>query len=144
MVAPMAITTRVERLERERRFKDWLQFERYLEFLTDEQLAVFAILGFWPDPPPPEPPPGACRLDSRPLKELVRLFEVDERKFTCRSNDEKEFFCVQGHWPEQICETSYCQKPWSDKLRAHYSRTTGTEGANVTWISRLRQDSGAS
>jgi hypothetical protein len=133
MVAAMAIrTTRIERLERERRFKDWLQFQRYIESLSDDDLAVFAVLGFWPDPPPPEPPPGACRLDSRPREELVRLFEADERKFAGRSKEEKLFFADHAHWPEVTCEKSDCQKPWSDRLRAHHSGTNGTEGANVT------------
>jgi hypothetical protein len=133
MVAAMAIRNRVERLEQERRFKDWLQLERYVEFLTDEQLAVFAVLGFWPDPQPPEPPPGACRLDLLPRKELVRMWEDHERKFTHRNDDEKEFFCVHGHWPEQTCEASDCQKTWSDELRRKYqSMPTGTKGTNVT------------
>jgi hypothetical protein len=132
MVSAMAIRTRVERLEQERQFEDWPQFQRYLEFLTNEQLEVFAVLGFWPDPPPPEPLPGACRLDSRPRKELVKMWEDDERKFAGRSDEEKKFFCLYAHWPEQTCEISDCQKPWSDRLRAHHSRTDGTEGMNVT------------
>jgi hypothetical protein len=134
MVAAMAIRNRVERLEQETRFEDWLRFQRYLEFLSDEQLEVFAVLGFWPDPPPPDPPLGACRLDSRPRKELIRLFEADEReraKFAHRSNEEKLFFIDHAHWPEVPCEKSDCQKPWSDKLRTHHSRTNGTEGMNV-------------
>jgi hypothetical protein len=47
MVAAMALRNRVERLEQETRFKDWLRFQRYLESLSDEQLEFFAVFGFW-------------------------------------------------------------------------------------------------
>lgn len=119
----MTIRNRIERLEQESRFRDWLRFERYLEFVSDQQLEFFAVFGYWPDPPPPEPPPGTSRLDSLPQKELIRLFKADERKhakFAHRSDEEKEFFSIHGHWPEEMCQSPDCQKPWSDELRRKY------------------------
>jgi len=135
MVEAMAIRNRVERLEQETRFQNWLKFQRYLEYLSDDQLEHFVVFGFWRAPQPSEPPAGKCRVDSLSRKELIRLFEADERKrakFAHRSDVEKTFFLNHAHWPEEACDECDCQQPWSDKLRAHYSRTTGTEGASVT------------
>jgi hypothetical protein len=144
MVAAMAIRNRIEVLERETRFQDWLRFQRYLEALSVEQLEAFVVLGFIPDPAPSELPPGMSRLDSLPRKELTRLFNADERKrarFDRRSNEEKLFFIDHAHWPEVTCEQSDCQKAWMD-IRTHHSRTTGSEQANVAQISTLRQNTG--
>jgi hypothetical protein len=46
----MAIKNKLEKLEREARFTDWLRFHRYLDFVSDEQLEAFAVLGYFPDP----------------------------------------------------------------------------------------------
>jgi len=130
----MPIKNRIEALEQETRFQDWLRFERYLEALNEEQMGAFIVLGFCSDPAPPELPPGMSRLDSLPRKELVKLFEADERKhakFNHRSDEEQLFFITHAHWPEVMCESTDCQKPWSDELRKRHLRIGGTEGMNV-------------
>jgi len=40
LAPPLGVT---EKLEREARFKDWLRFHRYLDFVSDEQLEAFAV-----------------------------------------------------------------------------------------------------
>jgi hypothetical protein len=132
----MAIRTRLVRLERENRFQQWRRRQRYFESLGLEQLETLAVLGFLPDPQPPEPARGTSRLDSLSRKELAKMFEDHERwsaKFASRSDEQKEFFCLHGHWPEEGCDATNCAKPLSDELRRRYrSRPTEAEGANVT------------
>jgi hypothetical protein len=136
MVVAMAIRTRLERLERENRFQEWRRRQRYFESLSVAHLETLAVLGFLPDPQPPEPARGTSRLDSLSRKELVKLFEEHERwsaRFASRSNEQKEFFCLHGHWPEDGCDGVNCTKFLSDELRRKYrSRPIEAEGANVT------------
>jgi hypothetical protein len=94
----------VERLEREYRFRRWFHFQRLLEALTVEQLEAIAARGRYPDPLPEPLPHGKSRLDSLNRNSLVKLWQEDERthaQFSCRKAEDKEFFCVHGHWPEQ-------------------------------------------
>jgi hypothetical protein len=120
MVAGMAIRTSLERLERENRFQEWRRRRRYFESLSEEQLETLAVLVFWPGPQPPEPARGTSRMDSLNRKELLRMFEDHERwsaKFASRSDEQKEFFCTHGHWPEEGCDKVNCAKPLSDELQ---------------------------
>jgi hypothetical protein len=131
-VAPLK--NRVERLEQQARFRDWLRFHRYLDGMSVEQLEFFAVFGYWPDPPPLEPPKGTSRLDSMSQKELLKLFEADQRelaRFASLNETDKLFFIFHGHWPEAACEESSCRKSFSDELHRKYgSRRAELEGAN--------------
>lgn len=131
----MAIKNRVERLERQERFKEWLRFQRYLDCVTDNQLEFLVVFGYWPDLSPAEPLPGTSRWDSLPQKELLRLFEVDERKraqFAHRSDEDKRFFIDHAHWPEKPCQSCNCAESTTLALRRkHQSRTAEKEGTNV-------------
>jgi len=135
MVAGMAIRTRLERLERENRFREWKRRQRYFESLSEEQLETLAVLGFLPAPQPPEPARGKSRLDSLSRKELVRMFEDNERwsaKFASRSDDQREFFCLHGHWPEAGCDEANCAKLFSDEIRRkHRAAHVSKENTNV-------------
>lgn len=120
----MTIRNRLERLERETRFKDWLRFQRYIESLNDQQLEAFIVLGYCPEPAPPEPRKGMSSLDLLSQKELLKMFEADERRrtrFAHCSDQDKEFFITHNHWPEDSCDESDCCKAWSDQLRRKYS-----------------------
>jgi len=104
---------RIERLETEYRFRRWFHFQRFLEALTLEQLEAITARGHYPEPLP-ELPRGASRLDGLDRKSLMKLWQENERwhaQFRSRSTEDKEFFCVHGHWPEQACEERNCQGP---------------------------------
>lgn len=132
----MAVKNRLERLEQEARFRDWLQLQRLLDVVSIEQLEFFASFGYWMDPPPSEPAPGVSQIDRLSRHELTKMFESDERKmmaFVHRSDTDKEFFCVHGHWPQTLCEVSECRKPLMDELlRKHRSNLAQTGGVNAT------------
>jgi hypothetical protein len=57
------LNARIARLEREKRFRDWLTVELFLEGLTDQQLELYALHGQLPEPLPEPLPLGASRLD---------------------------------------------------------------------------------
>src|SRR2546430_2617921 len=58
-----SIQERLKRLENQGRFLQWLQFERFLEGLTDAQLEAYTRRGRLPQPLPEPLPKGASRLD---------------------------------------------------------------------------------
>jgi len=97
---------RVEWLEKEQRFQQWLQFERFLEGLSDKQLEDIVIYCRFPEPLPEALPMGASRLDGLDRKSLNELFEESERKtinLMCemkgRTEDEFRFHVRHDHWP---------------------------------------------
>src|SRR5579864_4637029 len=104
------LDARIARLEREKRFREWFYFERYLEGLTNRQLEFYVHHGQWPEPVPEPLPPGASRLDRMDRKSLIRLWEEHEREFGSRTGEELTFYCAHGHWPEQPCEERSCLK----------------------------------
>src|SRR5713101_6859727 len=68
-----SVNSRVKRLEDEQRFNDWLQLERFLESLTEEQLEDLVTHWRFPDPWPDPLPFGKSRLDGLDRKTLIRL-----------------------------------------------------------------------
>ena len=124
-----SLKSRVERLEREHRFRIWLNFQRFLEGLTDEQLEDVAIDWRFPEPLPEPLPMGASRLDGLDRKSLMKLWEESERQserrtartmqeMKDRSPDERRFHFHHQHWPEQACNTANCHKTRLDMLEA--------------------------
>lgn len=111
------LNARIARLERERRFRDWLAVERFLEGLTEEQLELYALHGKLPEPLPEPLPLGASRLDALDRKSLTRMWETDEREFGDRTVEELNFYCAHGHWPRQLCDERCCKKELNE-LRA--------------------------
>ncbi len=104
------LKARIERLERERRFKTWVRMQRILESLTDEQLEDIRAYGRWPEPLP-EPAPGVSRLDALDRKALLKLWEDHELVWAGRSGEEMEFFIKHGHWPDEPCdEINLCRE----------------------------------
>ena len=98
--------SRIEALENEYLFSEWLRFQRLLESLTDEQLNEFATYGYLLGPSPEPLPQGASRLDCLDRNALMKLFREDEVKrtqFHLRSHEDQEFYCHHVHWPEQAC-----------------------------------------
>ena len=57
------LKSRLGKLEREYRFRQWFHFERYMESLNEEQLLSFARHGFCEDPQPEPLPLGSSKLD---------------------------------------------------------------------------------
>src|SRR5260370_37431702 len=97
------LKNRVERLESEYRFRRWFHFERYLESLSEEQLKSFATKGFFEGPVPEPLPTGRGKLDGLDRKNLIELWQENERwhaKFVRRNVEDQKFFCVHGHCPE--------------------------------------------
>ena len=74
-----SIQERLKRLENQGRFLQWLQFERFLEGLTDAQLEAYTRQGRLPQPLPEPLPKGASRLDVLDRKSLIKLWEENER-----------------------------------------------------------------
>jgi hypothetical protein len=94
------LRSRIERLEKEQRFKDWFWYQRFLEGLAQEQLEAIATEGRFPEPMPEPLSWGASKLDRLDRKSLLRLWEEDERVFSHRSRDELKLFAENGYWPE--------------------------------------------
>ena len=101
--------SRIARLEREKRFRDWLTLKRFLESFTDPQLELFVLYGRLPEPLPEPLPAGASRLDGLDRKTLIRMWEAEEQDFEGRTDEEIDFYCNHGHWPGQSCDARTCK-----------------------------------
>jgi len=88
---------RLEQLEKRRQFLNWFIRERFYASLTADELENFALTGNLPEPLPSR----RSALDGLDRKSLVRLFEQNKSEFAYRSEDEMEFYCVNGCWPQQ-------------------------------------------
>ena len=98
-------------------------FSRFIEGLNDEQLEDIAIYWRFPEPLPEPLPRGASRLDSLERKELLNLWEAEERaiargitEMKGRSADELKYEMEHEHWPEQLCGPRNCRKQRMDRL----------------------------
>jgi hypothetical protein len=101
-----SLKSRIEAMENEYLFSEWLRFERFLESLTEEQLKELAINWRFPDPLPEPMPQGASRLDCLDRNTLMKLFRENELRraqFHLHSHEDQEFFCSHAHWPEEAC-----------------------------------------
>jgi hypothetical protein len=103
------LKSRIGRLEKEQCFKAWFWYERFLEGLTEEQLAAIATEWRFPEPMPEPLPWGASKLDKLDRKSLLRLWEENQRIFGHRSRDELKVFAENGYWPEQERSRYYLQ-----------------------------------
>jgi hypothetical protein len=103
------LRTRIERLEKEQRFKDWFWYQRFLEGLAQEQLEAIATEWRFPEPMPEPLSWGSSKLDRLDRKSLLRLWEEDERIFSHRSRNELKFYADNGYWPEQGRSRYYLQ-----------------------------------
>ena len=111
---------RINRLELEMRFQEWLWRQRLLESLSVKQLEEYACLGVLPDPLPASLPRGKSALDGLDRKRLRQLWEEDMSRFVGRGKDELIFFCIHGHWPEQECIERPCSKARSEGIVSQY------------------------
>ena len=118
-----SLKSRIEQLEKERQFQHWLRFSRFTEGLTDEQLEDIEIYGRFPEPLPEPLPKGASSLDSLDRKNLLKLWEAEERaiargitEMKGRSADELKYEMEHEHWPEQLCGPRNCRKQRMDRL----------------------------
>ena len=121
-----SLKSRIEQLEKERQFQRWLMFSRFAEGLTDEQIEDIAIYWRFPEPLPEALPRGASRLDSLDRKELLKLWQADERavargikEMKGRSTDELKYHMEHEHWPEQLCDPRNCCKQRMQSLGKH-------------------------
>ena len=90
------------------RFRRWLQCERFLEGLNEDQLLAFARHGYLPEPLPEPLPMGKSRLDGLDRKSLTKLWRESERILAGRSKEELRLYATHGHWPEQACDGEKC------------------------------------
>jgi len=104
------LNARIARLEREKRFRDWFLWVRFLEGLTRHELELYALEGQLPEPLPNPLPAGASRLDGMDRKNLIRMWEANERTFGNRTSEELNFTVCTEHWPEQRCDEPCCLK----------------------------------
>ena len=118
-----SLKSRIEQLEKERQFQRWFMFSRFLEGLTDEQLEDIELYWRFPEPLPEPLPRGASRLDSLERKELLKLWEAEERaiargitEMKGRSADELKYEMEHEHWPEQLCGPRNCRKQRMNRL----------------------------
>jgi hypothetical protein len=121
------LDAKIARLEREKRFRDWLAVERFLEGLTREQLELYACHGQLPEPLPEPLPLGASRLDRMDRKSLIRMWESHEREFADRSKEELIFYCAHGHWPGQACDERCCKSRKAELEQANENRGCATQ-----------------
>ena len=94
------IKSRLEKLEQEERFRDWLESMRLLENFSDEQLEEFCQKGYLSGPYPDPPAPGQCTLDQLDRKTLIRMWQEQQQALVGRSTEEMDFYARHGHWPE--------------------------------------------
>ena len=102
------IESRIAQVEKEAMFRRWFYFSRFLEGLSEEQIAEIAIHWRFPDPLPEPLPWGMSELDRLDRKTLIRRWEESERE-TSRiiretaelSEDEYKFYLRHGHCPTQ-------------------------------------------
>ena len=118
-----SLKSRIEQLEKERQFQRWFMFSRFIEGLTDEQLEDIELYWRFPEPLPEPLPKGASSLDSLDRKELLKLWEADERaiargitEMKGRSADELKYEMEHEHWPEQLCNVRNCRKQRMQRL----------------------------
>src|SRR5216683_7375525 len=116
MIRMSSLKSRIQQLEKERQFQRWFMGSRFAEGLTDEQLEDIAIYCRFPEPLPEPLPRGASRLDSLDRKELLKLWEGDERaiargikEMEGGSTDELKYHIEHEHWPEQLCNVRNCR-----------------------------------
>jgi hypothetical protein len=119
--------SRIERLEKELKFRRWLDFSRFLEGITHEQLEEIAIHWRFPEPLPEPLPMGASRLDGLDRKTLLKLWETSEheiarimREQEGRNEDELEFELDHGHWPEEHCPAGCRQLQGAGSAKAKF------------------------
>ena len=120
---------RIDRLELEMRFREWLWHERLLESISVEQLEEYACFGRLPEPLPDFLPKGKSALNGLGRQRLLQLWEQGMRRFAGRGKEELNFFCFHGHWPEQACADQPCRKARSDEIVSRHEarRASKTE-----------------
>jgi hypothetical protein len=74
--------SRLDQLEAELQFRTWLDFARFLESLSDEQVEDVAIYWRFPDPLPEPLPMGESRLDGLDRDSLIKLWQESEREIS--------------------------------------------------------------
>ena len=92
---------RLERLEGELQFRNWVGIQRFIECLTIEQLRFFAEHGYVGGQ---VTKPLRSKFDGMSKKALLALWREDERlmaRLRGRSNDEKRFYLRNGHFPDE-------------------------------------------
>jgi|SRR5215831_12016704 len=89
------ISSRIERLERELKFRAWVRHQRRLQAMSDDELLSCASAGNYPERP--EPPAGMSPMDSMERDELRKLWKQDEERWAGRTGEDLGFFCRHGH-----------------------------------------------
>jgi hypothetical protein len=135
--------SRIERLEKEQKFRRWLDFSRFLEGITEAQLEEIAIHWRFPEPLPEPLPMGASRLDGLDRKTLLKLWEKSEheiarimREQEGRNEDELKFELDHGHWPEELCGASCRQTARGGEAKANF--TSGEQISPPTRVTKSR------
>ena len=90
------IRNRIERLEREMRFRRWVRFRRFLESLSPDEVMEFAMTGQRPQRPGPAP--GMSPIDDMEREQLLKMWKEDEREFAGRNCAELAYFALNGYW----------------------------------------------
>jgi len=102
-----SVKNRLDRLEKEQRFKRWFEIHDFLEKLTYEELKTYAETGVYCTSIADRP----SSSDGRDHKALLKLFEEHELFFGGRSYEELSFYVEHGCWPEATEQNTkpYCR-----------------------------------
>ncbi len=91
--------SRLARLEKEQRLKQWFEINDLLERFTDEELKIYSETGELPESVLCDSfADRPSRLDRPDRKTLLKLFEEYELLFGGRSDDEIRFYAAHGYW----------------------------------------------
>jgi len=81
----MTFKSRLERLEKDLRFKDWLSVQRIFDTWTDDELEAYATQRCLPANPFNRAWPLYGSLDGMNRNDLMKLWDEHQRAFRCRS-----------------------------------------------------------
>ena len=95
------IDARLERLEKELKFRVWVHDQRLIEDMSNEELEHYQATGELLRRPPPGP--GESRLDGMDRQALLDLWKSENQWLQGRNRGQMDFFGRHGHWPEQAC-----------------------------------------
>src|SRR5271167_1160480 len=92
-----SMLTRLEKLENECHFVNWVLRQRYIESLTEDELHKYVQEGMFPNPAPNRSSP----LDQLDRDTLLKRWQEDLLRYEGRTGEDLQGFCEHGRWPEQ-------------------------------------------
>jgi hypothetical protein len=101
-----SILNRVERLENECNFINWLLAQRFIESLKVDELEAYVRYGKLPEPVPTR----RSDLDRLDRDRLLKRWQEDTRHYEGRTSDDLQRFREKGLWPEELGKLHYSKR----------------------------------